>query len=220
MRKRYLFILTSCFLSFANAGFATEKADMFYANAIRLHGSASLEEVFRLYARSAELGHPVSQYNLAMMYSNGESVYVDYQQAVYWFNKSAEQEFPPAQYRLGEMYYFQWGGLPRDLDKAIGLFEKAAKQGDPDARMNLAMLSGTGEGLPLDTEKAFFWLMQAAAGGNESAYHYYEMLMASADGKFTASQKKRFWLEKATELGIREAQEALGMLNTYSDSNN
>ena len=204
---------------FANAGFTTEKADFYYKSAIELLGTPNLEEVFELYARSAELGNAIAQYNLAMMYSNGESVYVDYQQAVYWFNKSAEQSFPPSQYRLGEMYYFEKGGLPRDLVKAVALFEKAAKQDDVDAQMNLAMLSGTGEGLPKDTEKAMAWMQQAYKGGLDSALDYQKMLMASEDGQFTADQQERYWIEKAADLGIREAQEALGMLNAENKTN-
>ena len=182
---------------------------MYYQNAIGLLGSGTLEEVFELYARSAELGHSVAQYNLAMMYSNGESVYVDYQQAVYWFNKSAGQNFPPAQYRLGEMYFFEKGGLPRDLNEAIAQFEKAAKQDDPDAQMNLAMLCGSGEGLAHDSEKALFWIKQSGEGGNVYARDYQDMLLKSHDGKFTAEQQHQYWLEKAAELGIIEAQQEL-----------
>jgi TPR repeat protein len=192
----------------------------YYKSAIKLPGSANLEEVFDLYARSAELGNAIAQYNLAMMYSNGESVYVDYQQAVYWFKKSAEQEFAPAQYRLGEMYYFEKGGLSRNLVKAVELFNEAAEQHDPDALMNLAMLAGTGEGVPHDTEKAFFWIREALQNGNESALDYQKMLMASVDGRFTADQQKRFWIEKAAELGIREAQIELGILDSGNGNEN
>ena len=186
-----------------------EIANTYYKNAIELAATARLEEVFNLYARSAELGNPIAQYNLAMMYSNGESVYVDYQQAVYWFRKSAGQKFAPAQYRLGELYYFEKGGLERDLQKAIELFNLAAKQGDADAQMNLAMMCGTGEGLPLDKEQALSWILRARMGGNPIAHDYQKMLNASADGKFSASQQRLYWLEKAAELGIREAQQAL-----------
>ena len=64
---------------YASAGYGSGQADTYYKDAIKLHGAAKLEKIFELYARSAELGHPIAQYNLAMMYSNGESVYVDYQ---------------------------------------------------------------------------------------------------------------------------------------------
>lgn len=193
---------------------------MYYNNAIRMNGAENLDNVFELYARSAELGNAIAQYNLAMMYSNGESVYVDYQQAVYWFKKSAGQDFPPAQYRLGELYYFEKGGLARDLDEAIALFNKAAEQNDPDAQMNLAMLRGTGEGLSKDTNKALFWLTQAHKGGHESALYYHKILLASNDGNFTEVQQKRYWIEKAAELGIREAQIALGILDNTEQQKN
>lgn len=195
-----------------------DTANIFYKNAIEIQGTARLEEVFTLYARSAELGNPIAQYNLAMMYSNGESVYVDYQQAVYWFRKSAKQKFAPAQYRLGEMYYFEKGGLPRDLDKAIELFKKAAKQKDSDAQMNLAMLSGTGEGLPLNKEEALSWLLKARMGGNPAAHDYQKLLKAAEDGKFSAQQQKLYWIEKAAELGIREAQIELKMIEPGTEN--
>ena len=185
-----------------------------------MNGAENLDNVFELYARSAELGNAIAQYNLAMMYSNGESVYVDYQQAVYWFKKSAGQDFPPAQYRLGELYYFEKGELARDLDEAIALFNKAAEQNDPDAQMNLAMLRGTGEGLSKDTNKALFWLTQAHKGGHELALYYHKILLVSNDGNFTEVQQKRYWIEKAAELGIREAQIALGILDKTEQQKN
>lgn len=218
MNRAYLLISSFCLIFFVNTGLPSknteEIADDYYSSAIKLPGSAGLEKVFELYARSAELGNAIAQYNLAMMYSNGESVYVDYQQAVYWFKKSAQQEFSPAQYRLGEMYYFEKGGLPRDFGKAVELFNEAAEQHDPDALMNLAMLAGSGEGVPHDTEKALFWIKEALQNGNESALDYQKILIASVDGKFTADQQERFWIEKAAELGIREAQIELGILDS------
>lgn len=192
---------------------------MYYGSAIKLNDVYHQKEVFDLYARSAELGHTVAQYNLAMMYSNGESVYVDYQQAVYWFRKSAGQDFPPAQYRLGEMYLFEKGGLPKDLDKAVALFRQASELKDPDAQLNLAMLHATGEGLPLDTDKALHWMTQAYRGGNDSALEYKHILMDSVDKRFSVDQQERFWLERAAELGIKEAQQALGMLNAGDAEN-
>lgn len=205
----------------ASNGLAARKdkeiADSYYQDAIESQGTSRLEDVFQLYARSAELGNPVAQYNLAMMYSNGESVYVDYQQAVYWFRKSVEQSFAPAQYRLGELYYFAKGGLNRDLDKAIKLFNMAAKQKDADAQMNLAMLCGTGEGVPLDKEKALSWLLKARIGGNPLAHDFQKMLNESAQGRFSPQQQHRYWLEKAAELGIREAQQELQIMEASAN---
>ena len=69
-----LIILFTCCQFLVGTGICNEKADMYYRTAIQLQSTGNLEEVFELYARSAELGNAIAQYNLAMMYSNGESV--------------------------------------------------------------------------------------------------------------------------------------------------
>ena len=212
IRPRLFFLIL--FALFSVTAHADKRADLYYQQAIRLHGSASVEEVFALYTKAAELGNAAAQYNIAMMYSNGEAVNVDYQQALYWFNKSASQQFPPAQYRLGELYFFGMGGLPKDTKSAKRLFNAAAEHGDIDAQLNLAILLGTGHAP--DMEKALYWLTQAHEGGHESAQHYLELLQANGNGGFTESQgdaywkqQEAFWIEMAAEFGVREAREAI-----------
>jgi len=195
---------------------ASRQAEVYYQEAVRQSGTADLQRVFTLYTKAAELGHASAQYNIAMMYANGESVFVDYQQAAYWFGLSAEQGFTPAQFRLAEMYYFGNGGLERNLSKAVDLLQKAAKSGDADAQMDLAMLVGSGEGIEHNREQAEYWLLKADHGLNDSAAGYLQLLRASPDGRFSAEQQSDYWLQqrdfwvrKAATLGVREAQEAL-----------
>ena len=101
MGKKTLTILWLCVMFHAIPALADKKADKLYERAVRQHGTASMEQIFSLYARAAEAGHAAAQYNVAMMYSNGEAVNVDYQQAVIWFQKSSDQNFAPAKFRLG-----------------------------------------------------------------------------------------------------------------------
>lgn len=195
---------------------ARETFDPHYQRALEVQETASLAELFDLYARSAETGNPVAQYNVAMMYSNGESVNVDYQQAAYWFGKSAAQGLPASQFRLGEMYFFGRGGLSKDLTMAIQLFEKASDSGDPDAQANLAVLLASGNGIEADSDRALVLLQRAEAGGSEQAEEFRRLLAESADGRFTPEQQaaywnrqRLFWIEGAAGYGVREAEEAL-----------
>jgi hypothetical protein len=55
---------------------------------------------------------------------------------VRWYRKSAEQGFAQAEYNLGYMYYYGHG-VPRDRVEANDLFQKAAAQGNEDARTAL-----------------------------------------------------------------------------------
>lgn len=211
------------FLLLTAPALANKKADALYEEAVRLHGSVSIEEVFQAYTRAAELGHPVAQYNVAMMYANGESVNVDYQQALYWFQKSTNRNFPPAQYRLGEMYFFGMGGLDRDVKLAAKLFQTAAEAGDTDAQMNLAVMLGAGDVLPLDSERALALMEEAEAAGNPLAEDYRKLLQDSDSGLFSDEQSRDYWLQQeyfwidmAAEFGVREAEEALGRLESSS----
>lgn len=215
--KRYLPALALLPLLFAPATLTADReADSLYEEAVRRHASSTPTRRFERYARAAEAGHPAAQYNVAMMYANGEAVNVDYQQSVYWFTKSAGQQFAPAQYRLGELYWFGMGGLPADPRAAARLFEAAAKQGDPDACLNLAIVLASGDGLPADTGRARAMLDCAEEGGNEWADHYRVELDASPDGRLDAEsqalfwqRQRQYWVEMAAAFGVREAEEAV-----------
>jgi hypothetical protein len=68
----------------------------------------------------------------------------DYNKAVEWYRKAAEQDEPAAQYSLGLMYD-QGTGVPRNLSEATRWYRLAAKNGDPDAR---AVLRAQGKATP------------------------------------------------------------------------
>ena len=52
----------------------------------------------------AKQGNAKAQFNLGLMYYNGQGVRQDYVQIVKWFRKAAEQGFAQAQFNLGVMY--------------------------------------------------------------------------------------------------------------------
>jgi len=183
-----------------------------YQTAVRTHKWANDKERFNLYAKAAQLDHPIAQFNLGMMYTNGKSVTIDHQQAVYWYEKSAAQEFSTAQYRLGEMYYLAKGGLPRNLNKAIALFTLAAAQNEAGAQLNLAMIYGSGEGYSGDSKLAFSWLQRAMSDGHEEAFVYQKLLIQSNNKLYSEDQKLFYWTKKASELGIPEAKVKLATL--------
>jgi len=94
--------------------------------------------------RAAEQGYADAQFNLGLMYANGEGVPQDMTQAAELFKKAAEQGHVDAQNNLGAMY-FTGDGMARDEQKAIEWFEKAAAQGNEDARANLDAIKASGK---------------------------------------------------------------------------
>jgi hypothetical protein len=69
------------------------------------------------------------------------------QQAGRWYRKAAEQTEPNAQCNLGNLYDSGTAGLPKDRDKAIDLYRKAAKQGLHRPRNNCTALGWPNERL-------------------------------------------------------------------------
>lgn len=94
--------------------------------------------------RAAEQGYADAQFNLGLMYANGEGVLQDMEQAAELFKKAAEQGHVDAQNNLGAMY-FTGEGVARDEKKAIEWFEKAAAQGNQEARDNLDAIKASGK---------------------------------------------------------------------------
>jgi hypothetical protein len=71
---------------------------------------------YRLFKPLAEQGLPLAQYNLGVMYYNGQGVPKDFAEAAMWYRKAAEQGLPEAQYNLGIMYF---AGLGVSKDYAL-----------------------------------------------------------------------------------------------------
>jgi TPR repeat protein len=67
---------------------------------------------------------------------------VSIEKAVKWFQRSASQSHAPALYSLAGLYLTGYGaGVPRDINKALALYEKAAGELDhADSQYQLGML--------------------------------------------------------------------------------
>src|SRR3990172_7650549 len=67
----------------------------------------------RLMRPLAEQGDALAQYNLGVMYENGQGVPQDYAEAVKWYRKAADQGVALAQSNLG-FAYANGQGVPQD----------------------------------------------------------------------------------------------------------
>ncbi len=110
----------------------------------------------------AEQGNADAQYNLGVMYNNGQGVPEDDAEAVKWFRKAAEQGYAEAQSNLGAMYG-KGQGVPQDYAKALRWYRKAAEQGYAIAQGNLGFMYEMGQGVPLDYAQAHMWFGLAAS---------------------------------------------------------
>lgn len=119
----------------------------------RLDYAAALREWRPL----AEQGHANAQFQLALMYGQGQGVAKDFEQAAKWLRKAAEQGLASAQSLLG-LLYAEGQGVPKNFAKSAKWYGKAAEQNDADAQFRLGLMYGDGRGVPRDYVKALMWL--------------------------------------------------------------
>ncbi|MBT5632685.1 MAG: sel1 repeat family protein, partial [Nitrospina sp.] len=67
------------------------------------HYKSSADDIqaFKWFRLAAEQGQNSAQYHLGLMYHNGRGIPVDFQEAILWFRRSAEQDYLPA---IGALY--------------------------------------------------------------------------------------------------------------------
>lgn len=113
---------------------------------------------------AAESGDKVAQFQYANKLEEMYPKEKDYQEAVSWLIKSANQGYAPAQCNLG-YHYGQGLGVKQDFEQEVFWYNKAAKQGEKTAQYNLGVCYSNGEGVTQSHSKAFFWYKQAADQG-------------------------------------------------------
>ena len=127
----------------------------------------------------AERGDPDAQSVLGEAYYRAQ----DYQNALAWFRKSADQGYAPGQYNLGVMY-MEGSGTAKDAGEAVKWFLKAAEQRHLTAINNLAAAYFYGNGVPRDLVATYMWSSIAASLGDENS----KRNLAGLKEKLTAVQ--------------------------------
>jgi TPR repeat protein len=114
----------------------------------------------------------IEQYNLGLRYFEGTGgLPQDYEQAVYWYRKAAEQEYAQAQHKLGGAYA-QGNGVDQNYEQAVYWYRKAAEQEYAQAQSNLGVCYAQGiGGLSQDYEQAVYWFRKAAEQGDAGAQY-------------------------------------------------
>ena len=141
----------------------------------------------------AEQGNASAQYNLGLMYSNGDGVLKNNSEAFKWYRLSAEQGNASAQNNLGFMYN-RGNGVLKDTSEAAKWYRLSAEQGIASAQNNLGIIYANGEGVLQDNITSHMWYNIASANGNVEAGEYRDkraaLMTADAIEKATAMARE------------------------------
>lgn len=142
-----------------DAEFMKSKGDKFYNN-------RDYTQAIECYKKAAEFEDVDAYmlYHLGNMYSNGEGVKRNYEEAVKWYGKSAEKGYRSGQYALGNAYRFG-NGARQDYYEAVTWYRKAADQGHDDACCKLGECYEYGYSVTKDMNEAVKWYKKAAENG-------------------------------------------------------
>lgn len=181
------------------------------------------KQAFLCYEKAAQQGYVYALDRLGELYYEGLGIAEDRKKAQECFEKAGkEYEKMAAQgdvlalNRLGEMQLY---GLGRAVDgnKALGYFVPAAKQGNIEAKMNIATMNALGLLIPKNLEYAFEWYKSAADQGCAEAQYYVGNCYAQGVGigsSFALGGPREtdacIYYEKASKQGHSEATNSLG----------
>jgi len=175
------------------------------------------EEAVKWYRKAAETGHAGAQYELGECYYNGDDDEDNYEEAVKWFSKAAEQwriaaeqGHAEAQYKLG-ICYRKNRGVEFNLEESAKWIRKAAEQGYTEAQYEIGDCCYHGIwGFEENKEEAIKWWHQAANQGHAKAQYTFGELYRNGYSVSENKEEAVKWYRKAAKQGHAEAQYELG----------
>ena len=184
---------------------------LLFALMAALAAQAQSYEHFQENLKEAKAGNDVAQYNVGLYYHNGWSgVKQDYQQASYWYRKSADQGYADAQLNLGYLYG-EGLGVEQNNQQAAYWYRKAADQGEAYAQFNLGYLYEKGLGVDQSDQQAVYWYRKAADQGDPEGMNGLGSCYIDGKGVTQDYQQAVYWYRKATEQGSAVAKYNLAL---------
>jgi len=166
----------------------------------------SLEAYERLRALAAD-GGAAAQYRLGQMYENAEGVVQSLADAAHWYRLAGAQGYPPAQARLGLIYFID----PPTPAGLTGADEPGAES--PALPGTLAQFFPHGVSVRQDFAEAFKWNREAAEyGGAADAQARLGQQYALGLGTARDVAEAERWFTAAAAQGDAGGQLGLGLL--------
>lgn len=162
----------------------------------------------------ANHGDSAAQYELGLVFFEGNNTEVDYFEAFDWFTLSAAAGDARAHNKLGYLYLNELVG-EKNEELAIYHFKQAAMGGHATAQYNLAVLYSEKAKVAqsdYDYEQSLLWAERAAISGLAVGQRFYGALHMSGDATTKDTSKGFYWLSQAAEQDYALAQHELALL--------
>jgi len=148
--------------------------------------------------RAAERGNARAQFDLGLMYANGDGVEKNEALALMWFNRAAQNNFSKA-LNVTKV------ATVNETSQKFKFAQEAAKRGDARAQFDLAMMYKNGEGVTRNERLAFNYFHKAARKNHSEAKFQMGLCFAEGKGVKKQSQLARYWFKLAAKAGHSKA---------------
>ena len=165
---------------------------------------------FKALHSAATQSDPQAQFQLGVMYENGEGVSQDKSKAAWWYRKSVEQGFADGQNALAKLYYFNME-LEPVFNESIAWFEKAAAQGQPEAQFYIGFFYEKDSEITKDYDQSLKWYLKSAENGFATAQFRLGTMYYYGEGVKRDYKQAKQWYQKAADQGDMEAQYNIGV---------
>jgi TPR repeat protein len=189
-------------LMFGAAGVSAQS----FEKGVAAYDSGDFQTAIAEWLPLAEQDNAAAQYNLGLMYLEGNGVPQDRMEAIKWFRLAGDQGNEAAQYFLGLSY--SWGiSVPQDYAEAIKWYRLAADQGNAKAQGSLGGMYHSGNGVPQDYAQAIKWYRLAADQGDEGAQGNLGLMYQNGDGVLQDNVMAHMWYNIASANGFKLSAE-------------
>jgi TPR repeat protein len=184
-----------------------------YFNYHGIESDINKQKAFELYQKSANLKNQLAQFDLALMYEDGEGVDKNYDKTFELSKKLAEEEYSSGINLLGYCYC---NGIGTEVDKqkAFELYYKAANLGNNRAQCNLALMYKN-EHFMKDDGKVFELSKKCSEGKHSGGINLLGYCYNNGIGTDVDTQKAFELYQEAANLGNKVAQ--YNLANMYQN---
>ncbi|KAG0372470.1 hypothetical protein BGX24_000207 [Mortierella sp. AD032] len=159
----------------------------------------------------ANLGDKVAQVALGDMCKHGRGVNQNFETAMNWYMKAAEQGDPIGQCNVGVLYRDGLGVEQSDL-VARHWFQESAKSQDPASQNNLGYMYQCGQGVDQNYIVAMNWYLESAKQGHAEALNNVGYMYQKGFGVVEDFSQAMEWYLKSVERGNPSAHLNVGWM--------
>ena len=177
-----------------------EEALSFFENKNKDLDSECCKELFYKLQVCASSGDKRCQNQLGLWYENGVGTEQNFELALEWYEKAAEQGYASAYGNIGNLY-LKGKGVEQDFQKVFEYNSIGAEKNHPGCQYQLGVCYLKGKGVEKDYAKAYFWFKKSAEQDFVPAFNYLAACFYEGYGVEKSIKQTIHFLTKAAEAG-------------------